>query len=145
MVARAANSCTLCGVRYLQTSDYSVVMGQPEFTRKHHKDDTNDQYGTLRMFTMIFLQMALQPFEGSMGRASGLPQPADRPRRISFALCRRNFDSGVWEPFATPTQLFALNKDDALPMLRRATPLGQLHCGIASDPTWGVRPDASSQ
>ena len=33
------NSFTLCGVRYLQKSDYSVQMDQQDFTRKLHSAD----------------------------------------------------------------------------------------------------------
>ena len=35
------NSFTLCGVRYLQKSDYSVMMDQQDFTRNLYKAEFN--------------------------------------------------------------------------------------------------------
>ena len=141
------DSFTLCGVRYLQKSDYSVQMDQQDFVRKLHQADFQVPKNLHKMNGKSKLDAhGLKALRGINGSLQWLVSNTrvDLAAKVSLSASET----------ANPTiaSLQRANKlirqaqhHETLPVHIHAISMDKLNFGIFSDAAWGVRPDGSSQ
>ena len=141
------NSFTLCGVRYLQKSDYSVRMDQQDFTRKLFSADFNIPKNLHKMNGKNKLDAAgLKTLRGINGSLQWLVSNTRVDLAAKVSLSASATANPTIESLQKANKLIRqAQRDESLPIHIHAIPLEQLNFGVFSDAAWGVRPDGSSQ
>ena len=141
------SSFTLCGVRYLQTNDYSVVLDQQEFTRNIDKAEFHLPKSVHKLKGKTKLSAAgLETLRGINGSLQWLVTNT----RIDLAAKVSLSASETSNPTIASLQkankiIRQAQRHSELPIHIHAIPLDKLNFGVFSDAAWGVRPDGSSQ
>ena len=140
-------SFTLCGVRYLQKNDYSVMMDQQEFTRKLHHAEFNVPKNLHKLNGKSKLDaQGLKTLRGINGSLQWLVTNTRIDLAAHVSLSASETSNPTIGSLQRANKLIRqAQKDDALPIHIHAIPLDQLNFGMFSDAAWGVRPDGSSQ
>ena len=141
------NSFTLCGVRYLQKGDYSVMMDQQEFSRNLYNAEFNLPKKLHRLNGKVKLDAkGLKTLRGINGSLQWLVTNTRIDLATNVSLSASETANPTIESLQKANKLIRqAQRDDSLPIHIHAIPLDELNFGIFSDAAWGVRPDGASQ
>ena len=142
-----ADSFTLCGVRYLQKKDYSIVMAQQEFTRKLSTAEFTLPKNLYKINRKTKLDaVGLKSLRGINCSLQWLCTNSRLDLSAKVSLSASETSNPTIEGLQKANKIIRqAQRDDSLPIHIHAIPLDHLNFGVFSDAAWGVRPDGSSQ